>query len=235
MQNSFFTRFFSSRRAIVATILGVCALAGIAFYFASRHSMSLFTQEYLVYQGLAQEQENAAYTPAAPNNPIRQELNLALSEALQNDTKSARRVVDAQQGLAFLAQLEKEVDAIGDTSETANTQLAKMQVNAVNDFSASGASTKIIELAKQRSEIIEDIRGLSYRADFETEKILNHIVDSNGVLTPEYIDVLNNELPDVETQFDKRAALYTQLSAVSSQIDALASSIGIPAASSTAQ
>jgi hypothetical protein len=103
-----------------------------------------------------------------------------------------------------------------------------MQIDSLKDFSTSGQTREIIDLAKQRSSIVEDIRGLSYRANFETQNIFKRIIADNGRLADSYVSELNNDLPVLETQFDHRSSLYQNLQSVSNEISqkAFAAHIG---------
>ncbi len=214
---TFLTRIALDKRVIA--LVAICLLAGGAMlYFASR-SASHFAAQYSAYAALAHIQEQAAYVPAAPDNPVRQQLNLVLSLVLDPTTSSIKRLADAKQGLTLLNQLGAQVDAIGDASDKANLAIAQMQIETLKDFGTSGQTLSLIDLAKQRSSIIEDIRGLSYRANYETETIFQRIVDDNGALTASHVTDLNSEIPNVEAQFDHRSNLYSQLEAVSATIN----------------
>lgn len=216
-----------SKRSVTIGVVVLIAFAAIGFVLLSRKASSQFATEFTAYEKLAAVQETAAYTPAAEDNPVRQQLNVSLSETLQPSISATDRLKDARQGLSLLSQLEKQVDAIGDSSDPANAALAKMQVEMLNDLSVSDSAKSLLSLAKQRSDIIEDIRGLSYRSDFETQKIFDRIVDDKGVLTPAYIAELNNDIPSVEADFDHRSQLYTQLTQLSTQVDQGAEQLGI--------
>lgn len=211
-------KFFTWKRLLAAAILLVLLIIALVWYFNWRSS-SQFDKEYADYAVLAKEQATAAYLPASSDDPTRQQLDIVLSEALDSGTSQARRLQDAQQGLALITQMETEIAAIGDTSDKANTVIAQMQVGSADALSSGGLPQELISLAKQRSSVIEDIRGLSSRADFETSQIFQGIIAQNGALTPAYIDTLNDEIPQVETEFDQRTDLYTQLTSISTEMD----------------
>ena len=215
----------AANRRFIAAVLAVLLVGG-AYLLVSRISSKRFGAEYAAYAELAKAQENAAYLPAAPNNPVRQQLNLVLSETLEPKVSSEKRLSDAKLGLDLLTQLEAQVDTIGSAGEAANDALAKMQVDSANGFLMNGASRELINLAKQQAAVIQDIRGLSYRADFDTRKIFERVIIDKGALTAAHARDLNNELPEIETQFDRRTNLYTQLQDTSARIDALAESLG---------
>lgn len=217
-------KLFADKR-VLALAFGIACLA-IVYFLASRQSLSRFGGEYAAYAELAKAQQDAAYLPAAPNNPVRQQLNLVLSEALQSQTPSSKRLADAKLGRTLLAELEGQVDAIGSTSEKADASLAGLQVRYLGSLATPSSVREIITLAKQRSALIEDIRGLSYRADFDTRKIFERIISDNGALTAAHIEELNGEVPEIETQFDRRSTLYGELGDLSARIDADAAALG---------
>ena len=212
----------AKKRFIALVVL--CAVGGYAFI--SWHSSKQFDTGYIAYVALARVQGEAAYLPAAPNNPVRQQLNLVLSEMLQPGISSSKRLSDAKLGLNLLAQLETQIDAIGSTSEAANNALAKLQVAFSSGFTSNNTAYELIDLAKQRSAVIEDIRGLSYRADFDTRTIFDRIITDRGALTKTHINDLNNEIPEIETQFDRRTNSYTELQTISTHLDTIAASLG---------
>lgn len=218
----------TDKRSLAA--LALCLVLVGGFVYLATRSSSRFESEYAAYAVLAKEQEDAAYLPAAPNNPVREELASDLAQALDQNTSAPARLKFTQDGLDRIKELEAQVDAIGDAGDKANVAIAQMQVDALKDFSSSGVTHEIIELAKQRSAVIEDIRGLSYRADFETSKIFDRIVSDKGELTAAHVADLNDEIPLVEEQFNQRSSLYTELTSLSAEIDQKAAGIGIPAA-----
>jgi hypothetical protein len=211
------------QRRILAALVLVCLVA-LYFVFA-RFSTQHFGAEYASYAVLAKVQEQAVYLPTAPNNPTREQLNLALADALQKNIVPAKRLVDAKRGIDLLKELDAEVDGIGSASDVANAMLAKLQTTYLDNPTTSESVHTLITLAKQRTEIIEDIRGLSYRADFSTRKIFERIIADKGALTAAHIIDLNNDLPEAETQFDRRSDLYKKLGSVSTLIDRAATEL----------
>jgi hypothetical protein len=208
----------------LAFILSAVLLLGVLIFLASR-STSRFAQEFASYEDLAKTQVQAAYVPAAPDNDVRQKLNADLSLALQPTTKPQDRLRYAKDGLALIDEMNKEVDAIGAAGEKADTMVAQMQIDSLKDFASSGESRELIQLAKQRSAIIEDIRGLSYRANFQTQQIFQKLIAEQGVLSASYTRELNDNIPAVEAQFDHRASLYKQLQTLGNTIDGKAAAM----------
>jgi hypothetical protein len=211
------TRFSSHHRRIVVVTL-VLGLVGAYLLFA-RVSTQRLGAEYVSYAVLAKAQEEAVYLPTALNNPDRQQLNLALTDALQKNITPARRLADAKQGIDLIKVLDTEVDGIGSTSDAANAMLAKLQTTYLNNPATSDSARTLIALAKQRTDIIEDIRGLSYRANFSTRNIFDRIIADKGALTSAHVIDLNNELPEAQTEFDRRSDLYKKLGDMSATID----------------
>jgi hypothetical protein len=214
----------SKRQRWILSALVVLCLVTLYMVFA-RVSTQHFGAEYASYAVLAKAQEQAVYLPTAPNNPTRQQLNLALADALQKSVTPAKRLADAKRGIDLLKELDAQVDIVGSASDSANAMLAKLQVTYLANPTTNDSARALITLAKQRTEIIEDIRGLSYRADFSTRKIFDRIIADKGALTAAHVIELNNELPEAETQFDRRADLYKKLGSVSALIDKTATAL----------
>lgn len=224
-----FWRTLQDKRVIVALIACAC-LGGIVAAF-SMHSSSRFAKEYADYAVLANIQENAANIPGATNNPVREKLNDTLALALADNQPPASRIRYATDGLNILKQSEAQIDAIGDANSKADLLIAQMQVDSLKDFSSGGAAHEIITLAKQRSSIAADIRNLSYRADFEIEKIFNRIIEDKGVLTSAHVAELNDDIPNVESQYNQRLKLYEELQKTRIQIDKKAAQYGFATSS----
>jgi hypothetical protein len=214
----------SKRVRWILSMLVVVGLVALYLVFA-RVSTQHFGAEYASFASLAKAQEQAVYLPTAPNNPTRQQLNLALADALQKNATPAKRLADAKRGIDLLKELDTEVDAVGSASDAANAMLARLQTTYLDNPTTSDSARSLITLAKQRAAIIEDIRGLSYRADFSVRKIFERIITDKGTLTAAHVIDLNNDLPEAETQFDRRADLYTKLGNVSTTIDHTATAL----------
>ena len=203
----------------VAAFLIFCGLCVAAYIYSTHQSDQTFNLEYAVYANLAGEADNAAFVPGAQTNPVRIALDQDLTRALDQSISAANRLQFATQGLADLKESLSQIDTISSTTAKVDIEIAKMQVAALGDVSSSDRGRQIISLAKQRSSIISDIRAYSYHTDSEIQQIFQHLVDSQGVLANDYVISLNNEIPTVETEFDKRTALYTQLQNTAQQID----------------
>jgi hypothetical protein len=187
------------------------------FYFSYQ-----FTKAYDTYAALSTRHVTAAFLPATNDNAVRQELNRMLSDVLVADVSRHDRVARAERGLVLLNELEKQIDAIGDTGEAVSQAIAAMEDHASGD-----ERKEIVHLALERLRIIGDIRGLSYRANYHTAEIFNRIIADGGSLTKEHVADLNNQIPLVEEQFDRRAGLYSELESVNNSIDRAISNLRV--------
>lgn len=202
----------TSRRYI--GIIGFCFLISVFLFFSYRFYFAhQFKQSYDAYAKLSDIHVTAAFTPATEANPLRQELNRALADVLATELPRAERLARAERGVVLLNELEKQIDAIGDAGEAVSKEIERMEARA------TGAERKeIVDLALERARIIGDIRGLSYRASYHTADIFKRIIEGNGELTAAHVEDLNNQIPLVEEQFDRRTALYTELESINSSI-----------------
>lgn len=212
-------KYFTHMPPRLIALIVVCLIIVAGVGYALYHSASGSVDRYTVYATLAEEHEQAAYLVGAANNPVRQELNQVLSEALARPMTSSERLQLAEHGKELLKEAEGQIDMIGELGAKVDTAIAQMQVGALGEFSSSDIAREVLVLAKKRSDIIADIRGLSYRANFETAKIFDRVIADGGKLTKEHISMLNDEIPDVEKQFDRRSDLYLELQRTAKQID----------------
>lgn len=219
------TRFTRMSRWQIA-LMAVCLIVVGAVAYSFHRSATGSVDRYTVYATLAEKHEQAAYLVGAANNPVRQELNRVLSETLARSMSPSERLKLAMHGDELLKEAEGQIDAIGDLGVQVDTAIAQMQVGSLGDFASSDTARELIVLAKKRSNIIADIRGLSYRANFETGKIFDRIIADEGKLTQEHVLALNDAIPDLEERFNKRSNLYSELQRTSSQIDNKSSDLG---------
>lgn len=191
----------------------VCLVCGGGLWWYAGSARSQFGRAYTKYQLAAAVQQNAAFIPGASSNPVRDALNQTLARILAKETKPAERLVLANQGRELIGQLNKEIDAIGDTAPAVTSSIAIMQTAAQDPGNAihRPAMLTMVSLAQKQMATIEDIRGLSYRANFEIMQICNRITTDRGALTDQYVTELNNELPAMETQFNDRENSYADL------------------------
>lgn len=177
----------------------------------------------VAYAAFLQAEERhltSAVIPSIDQNPIRQELNQMLAEALSEGMASDARLKRAVRGAELLEDTERQIDM---TMKTRDELIA-----AINDLrSRSGLLSamfsshdisKVISLAERQMVIVDDIRGLSYRANFHTGQIFEQLVTDGGELTPQHVVMLNDLIPKVEEQFDKRSNLYAELESLHNQV-----------------
>lgn len=201
-------------RAGIVAILLLAVLSGFALY--RQIERSAFVGAYRAYAQRADSMDNAAFVPAAANNPIRQQLNNTLVRVLSDDSSAAARLEEARSGLEYLKQATVQIDQI----ENLEPQIAALAASAsiVGDITTGYRMSDIVGWAKQRAAIVSDIRALSYRANYETQTIFERIIEEGGTLTPEHIIELNNKIPAVEEQFNRRSNLYRDLETVAGKI-----------------
>ena len=215
----------------VALFLILCALGVGTYWYSSRQYDLRFFQEYAIYAPLAETQDTAAYTPGSPTNPLRIQMNQVLTQVLLRQTTAADRLALATHGLELIKDSEKQIDAITAVGDKVDTEIAKMQVQALSSLASSDQARQIIALAKTRASIISDIRAYSYRTDFDINTIFTRVVADHGVLTDQYVIDLNNQIPAVEASFNKRSDLYTELQSTSDNIATIYNMLSLPYAS----
>lgn len=215
-----------SPRARLYIVLSVCAIAAGVLLYMVHLSSAQFARDYELYSFLAKTQQNDAYIPGASDNPVRQQLNQILSDALTKKMSDADRLTLVKGGSTFLNESQKQIDQITVSSEAADAAIAKMQVDTLDAFSISQNAREIIALAKERSSMISDIRAYSYRADFDVQQIFNRIIQDNGKLTDAYVTELNSADPEMASQYDKRTNLYNDLQKLGDDLDKKSQSLG---------
>ena len=217
--------FFRKQRLWIVVLLVVIlvALLVIGVMYLIMPSKSALLEQFSHYRALSLLEEDTANLPAASNNPVRQDLNTVLSQTLVKKMTNAERLSLAEHGLELLHDSQVQIDAIGDTANSADAELARIEKGSElgNNAGLKSRTARIIELAKKRSSIIADIRGLSYRTDFDIGEIFKHIIAAKGALPDSYMSELNNSIPAVEEQFNKRSNLYIDMQDTSAQIDAV--------------
>ena len=187
------------------------AMAGVYGYH--RYELYQFTRQYSAYSEAALAHETAALVPALEANPLRQDLNQALSNALADGAAEAERRAAAEEGLTLLVLAEGGLDAVGELGKEVEKALYDMEQlsGELILFSARGEMQETVARARARFEIVADIRGLSYRANHHTQEIFDRLIADQGKLTAEHVQELNHLIPQVEEQFDARSNLYADL------------------------
>ena len=154
-------------------------------------------------------------------NSIRKELNNLLIQVLGKEMPNAERLALAKRGLELLVGSDAQVAAMTPKKDDTDTAIVRMEVSAgfISNMFSKGLPKKIVALAKDRSAAISDIRAYSYRADFETRKIFQHVVDEKGALPSSYVNELNNLVPAKEEEFNQRTNRYSDLQVLADEID----------------
>ncbi|MBP9668906.1 MAG: hypothetical protein KBE09_01315 [Candidatus Pacebacteria bacterium] len=201
---------------ILAAGFGLVVLAiGIALYlfvFAPRDVVALES-----YATLGEAHEDSAFLVGMSENPIRIELDHVLADVLMRPMTDDERYELSEQGRGLLKTLEVQIDAIGEKEGAAAEALASLQSSplALSELTSIG---EVVQLGTRRADLIADIRGLSYRANYHTAQIFERIMKDGGALTEAHVAALNSDLPLVEEQFDRRSNLYVELEKVSLDI-----------------
>lgn len=205
-------------------LFGFLALALVAvalIYVLLPSRSSEFALAYAAYREVASAHDTVAYYPSVVDNEVRQNLNRSLALALADTVSAQERITEAQKGLGYLAEAEAQIDAMGELAPRVEATILALEESesALDTLQTHQAIDDVVALARRRLEIIADIRGLSYKANFYTEGILKQVIADEGALTPEYVLFLNSEIPQVEAQFDERSNLYRELESVRVEIE----------------
>ncbi len=196
----------------IAAVLTLALLGGGVWWYVG-YSFGLFNHHYSIYIEKASTQRNVTFIPGAAQNPLRGELNLTLTRVLAPSTSAKDRVTLAHHGLDLIIESNTEVDAIGDAAIAVEAAASAMEraAHSPGNIFRKAAMLAIVAGAKQELYTIQDIRGLSYRANFETAEVFNRLITDGGVLTDAYIKDLNTQLPAAEIAFNKRQNSYIDL------------------------
>ncbi len=199
----------------------LCISAGVivvGLYGYHVYGLVAYTRAYGAYATAADRHTEAALIPAVAENPLRLDLNQALSDVLNTSLTPAHRIERAEAGLALLILAEGRIDAIGEVGKDVTDAIADLD-------HASGhwglvylrpTLRSLTEDARKRFEMVADVRGLSYRANHHTKEIFDRVITDNGTLTPEHASDLDRMLPALEEQFDRRSNLYEDIAKLES-------------------
>jgi len=181
-----------------------------------------FNFAYHNYEKLSKEQENATYMPGADSNSIRQDLDRILSAVLTQNMENNERLKMAKEGMKLIKKLEAQIDLIGIKGEQLSGAVSKMEEAGSNlsDKEQKDYAEAIVQTAKEKLSISSDIRGLSYRANYHVVEIFKRIISDKGELTSSHIKFLNDKIPEVEEQFNKRSGLYDELGDLNNKLNA---------------
>jgi hypothetical protein len=203
-------------KIIALTLLVLTALALIGYH---AYALWRFEQAYEDYARAASAHDEAAIIPMLPENPLRRDLNAALSDVLTGEIAPESRVARAREGLSLLVLSEGNIDAVGEVGKDVTEAILTMEDRA--GFAllvAQAPASRLIELAHRRASVVGDIRGLSYRANHHTKEIFDQLVADDGEMTAEHASQLEKLLPEVEEQFDRRSNLSIELQALAGQV-----------------
>lgn len=195
----------------IGGVVVVCVL--VIIWIISRSSYRQFVADYNAYQWVDQELVIDAFEPGAPNNEARNELNRLLAAVLTGTIKPAPRAQLALHGKEILIGLQAEIDKIGLDKDKVDPTISALDADAhaVGNIASRARMQEIVDLAKKQSAAIGDIRGLSYRANYQITAIFDRIIADQGALSPAFVTQLNSDIPDMEAQFNRRTNLYKDL------------------------
>lgn len=208
------------RTLIIRSLIGLIVFALVCVLGLHFYARYAFAQSYEAYAQAAKRHDDAAYIPGVAENDIRKELNVVLARVLSEEMTAAERLSLARRGKALLDAAEGQIDEIGEIGTDVMVTIQNMREKAdiPGGFNSEDEIENIIELSEERLNIIGDIRGLSYRAQFTTGQIFKQVIDDGGELDPAYVEKLNQELPEVEEQYNMRTNFYSDLEDVGKRI-----------------
>ncbi len=219
------TRRNNLKGLLVLSILAV-VIAGILYGAFILFGSSDFEKKYAEYVLAEEEYVEVANKPAAEANPVRRQVYTLLAEVLQVEMTPEERIAKAKQGIAHLNDMEGQIDAIKSEADKVSPLLAELEKNA-GGISNRSEKRELVRLGKRQIEIISDIRGLSYRADYYTSEVFERIIDDQGAMTDEHKTYLNDLIPQLEEQFDNRSNLYAELDVNANKMTEIAREIGL--------
>lgn len=201
-------------------ILGIILIIGSALFAIRLWAVRDFVHAYATYTASAARHNSAAFIPAMADNPLRKELNAALSDVLAGTLTPNERSARARDGLRLIHDAEAQIDLIGDAGIATEEAILQMEESAVMIGQLHRSDLRdIIQLSRARFDIIADIRGLSYRANHHTSQIFERVIADEGALSTAHVEDLNRLIPSVEAQFDTRSNLYDDLERLSRQME----------------
>lgn len=224
-----FSRFFAARpRLAHATriLAAVLFLLGVLWLYQYRCEAA-FVRAYTAYASRAASHAEAAFLPGSVSNQLRSELNQTLADVLGRKMGAGERADLSQRGLQLLKEADAQVDAIGTGSNAVAAAIGDLEraAHLPGNIAHRDERLQILTLAHSQESAIEDIRGLSYRSNFHAAEIFTRILTDRGELTRDYVLELNDQIPQLEAQFNKRANLYTDLEALRGKVTKLYTAI----------
>ncbi len=219
------TRSPKKRTTMIVSAVILLCVAGFAYI---NFSASRFEKSFGAYDAAERAYEESAFKPGAEENPVRQQVNQLLAQVLQVEMSQGERIEMARQGIAHLDDIEDQIDDVKEKGDVVAPLLASVEKGARSPGNAAKRSDllEIVKLGKRQAEIIADIRGLSYRADYYTTEIFERVIDDQGLITDDHKTYLNGQIPQLEEQFNKRSNLYRELADNRSKLNELATKLG---------
>ena len=214
---------FTKRTILISASALVLLGVGVALYVLMPSGNSTLKEAYRAYGTIAEQQDAAVFFPSVADNEVRQDLGRVLAESLVGEVTNEERLVLAREGLLLLEEAESQIDAMAFLTDEVAARAGDIQGSqSVFDTQHTRSSTeRFIALAEERAEVIADIRGLSYRANYHTQEVFDRIVADGGALTGEHVQSLNEQIPLVEEQFDKRSNLYDKLQSIRFEMEGI--------------
>lgn len=207
-----------NKKTIISIIV---LLGGIFWYFLAPGNTQGFLAAYNIYDTASTAEEIAAHMPGVGENVSRQKLNGILSQVLTADMTSEERQKLSEEALVSVGELRAQIDTIGESGKKTEATLATLREASkkVGGFSEKRKARSIVALAEERSQTIKDVEEISYGINARLENIFQGIIADKGVLTPNRIGTLNQDLPEAEKEFNRLTEAYRKLDEIEKQID----------------
>lgn len=198
---------------MIVIIVLIAVIAFIAYAAWAWRGATTFATQYEKFAEAQKDYILAANKPAAESNPVRREVYMLLAQVLQVDMSNDERAAMARQGIAHLDDMEGQIDAIKVEADTVLPMLSALDgaSSGIGNLNGGSSMKDLVQIGRRQTDIISDIRGLSYRADYYTSEVFERIIDDGGAMTDEHKTYLNDLIPQLEEQFDKRSNLYREL------------------------
>lgn len=205
------------------TIILIIVITGVLswYFFFAPGNPQAFLAAYNIYDTASTVEEIAAHVPGVGENVPRQKLNDILSAVLTASMSSEERQKLSEEGLILVGTLHAQIDAIGIDEKKTEVVLGTLREASkkVGGFSEKRKARSIVALAEERSQTIKDVEEISYGINARLENIFQGIIADKGVLTPNRIGTLNQDLPEAEKEFNRLTEAYRKLDEIEKQID----------------
>ncbi len=207
-----------ARLVTMPAILLLIAAAVLAYLFL--RSNTELSNVYADYDRSGKTYSDAAFLVGSNSNPLRIELNQVLAEVLGKAMTPDERMEKVRRGRELLVESARQIDAIGDSGDVSSSSIKLLDSTSrgLGNLYARPGAAKVVELSRTKSNMIADIRGLSYKTNYYISQIFDRIERDGGALTQDHIKELNARIPELEAEFDRRANLYTDLESINYKI-----------------